>query len=200
MTFHRRFHPGASKATAPAILAVLMMQLVTSSDAFIGSLLGGAASSSPPPPSHWSCKRGCRRVTCDRSRQEAPTCLTGRGKGPCSNNGGSRGPASFNRLRSQRGNGDGGSKKKGDGGDAVLSITTFNVLAPIFKRVGNGRESEFREAYLERHEAIIEHLKVGTAVGDVMPASPRDVCPACLSYPGRRHADSAGAMPTASEL
>lgn len=43
---------------------------------------------------------------------------------------------------------------------ANLSITTFNVLAPIFKRVGSGRESEFRGAYLERHAAILEHLKV----------------------------------------
>lgn len=41
-----------------------------------------------------------------------------------------------------------------------LSITTFNVLAPIFKRVGNGRESEFRDTYLQRHADILNHLKV----------------------------------------
>lgn len=43
-----------------------------------------------------------------------------------------------------------------------LSITTFNVLAPIFKRVGSGddRESQDRNAYLERHGSILRHLKV----------------------------------------
>lgn len=43
-----------------------------------------------------------------------------------------------------------------------LSITTFNVLAPIFKRVGSGdsRESQDRNAYLERHGSILQHLKV----------------------------------------
>lgn len=42
-----------------------------------------------------------------------------------------------------------------------ISITTFNVLAPIFKRVGAGRrESEDRAAYVARHSAILEHLKV----------------------------------------
>lgn len=44
--------------------------------------------------------------------------------------------------------------------DPELSITTFNVLAPIFKRVGSGRESDFRDAYLERHSTILDHLKV----------------------------------------
>lgn len=46
--------------------------------------------------------------------------------------------------------------------DPLLTITTFNVLAPIFKRVGmdDRRESEFRDAYLKRNAAILEHLKV----------------------------------------
>lgn len=55
----------------------------------------------------------------------------------------------------------GGTNGSGAGPDQpLLSITTFNVLAPIFKRVGSGRESEFRDTYLERHTAILEHLKV----------------------------------------
>lgn len=57
------------------------------------------------------------------------------------------------------GGADGGRQRK-DGREPDLSITTFNVLAPIFKRVGAGRESEFRDSYLERHSAILEHLKV----------------------------------------
>lgn len=44
--------------------------------------------------------------------------------------------------------------------DPTLSVTTFNVLAPIFKRMGPQRESDFRDIYLERHAAIIQHLKV----------------------------------------
>ncbi|CAN0510092.1 unnamed protein product, partial [Scytosiphon promiscuus] len=43
---------------------------------------------------------------------------------------------------------------------AVISITTFNVVEPIFKRVGSGRESDFRETYLQRHADILDHLKV----------------------------------------
>lgn len=51
-------------------------------------------------------------------------------------------------------------RQRNEGREPGLSITTFNVLAPIFKRVGAGRESEFRGAYLDRHSAILEHLKV----------------------------------------
>ncbi|CAN0039747.1 unnamed protein product, partial [Hapterophycus canaliculatus] len=49
-----------------------------------------------------------------------------------------------------------------DENEARLSITTFNVLAPIFKRIGQTgqRESEFKERYLERNSAVLEHLKV----------------------------------------
>lgn len=57
-------------------------------------------------------------------------------------------------------NGDGGGGSGGERDHPVLSITTFNVLAPIFKRVGSGRESDFRGAYLQRHTDILEHLKV----------------------------------------
>lgn len=42
----------------------------------------------------------------------------------------------------------------------LLSITTFNVLAPIFKRVGPSRESNFRDSYLERNLRILRHLNV----------------------------------------
>lgn len=42
----------------------------------------------------------------------------------------------------------------------LLSITTFNVLAPIFKRVGPSRESYFRDSYLERNLRILRHLNV----------------------------------------
>lgn len=159
MTLRRRLHPGVSRTATPTILVVLVMtQLVTTScDAFIASRLLGASLSSPP-----LCWRGRRG-----SRREAPKSfwIGRRGHGLCSssNNGSRRRPAKRNngddaaaRSRSSsRTNGD-------DDGDAAaaLSITTFNVLAPIFKRVGTGRESEFREAYLERHAAIIEHLKV----------------------------------------
>ena len=69
-------------------------------------------------------------------------------------------------------NGDGGGGGGGEPDHPVISITTFNVLAPIFKRVGSGRESDFREAYLQRHADILDHLKVcsrcateGTSVG-----------------------------------
>lgn len=65
----------------------------------------------------------------------------GGNNGHCGNNGGS---------------GGGG----GELDHPVLSITTFNVLAPIFKRVGSGRESDFRETYLQRHADILDHLKV----------------------------------------
>ena len=59
------------------------------------------------------------------------------------------------------GNDYGGSGGGGGGDDdPLLSITTFNVLAPIFKRVGSGRESDFRGAYLQRNADILEHLKV----------------------------------------
>lgn len=51
-------------------------------------------------------------------------------------------------------------RQRNQGREPGLSITTFNVLAPIFKRVGAGRESEFRDSYLDRHSAILEHLKV----------------------------------------
>ncbi|CAM9970436.1 unnamed protein product [Discosporangium mesarthrocarpum] len=40
-----------------------------------------------------------------------------------------------------------------------FTITTFNVLAPIFKRVGKRRESEFPKQYVERHSNILEHLQ-----------------------------------------
>lgn len=42
----------------------------------------------------------------------------------------------------------------------LLSITTFNVLAPIFKRVGPSRESNFQDSYLERNLRILRHLNV----------------------------------------
>lgn len=62
--------------------------------------------------------------------------------------------------------GNNGGSDGGGGGELdhpVLSITTFNVLAPIFKRVGSGRESDFRETYLQRHADILDHLKVCTS-------------------------------------
>lgn len=72
-----------------------------------------------------------------------------------------------NRHRGNNGDGGGDCCGGGDGGGRggepdhpLLSITTFNVLAPIFKRVGSGRESDFREAYLQRHADILDHLKV----------------------------------------
>lgn len=68
------------------------------------------------------------------------------------------------KLRSARDDGDRPQAPSiSNGGEPdhpVLSITTFNVLAPIFKRVGSGRESEFRDTYIKRHTAILEHLKV----------------------------------------
>ena len=42
----------------------------------------------------------------------------------------------------------------------LLSVTTFNVLAPIFKRVSSGRESDSRDSYLERNVRILRHLNV----------------------------------------
>ncbi|XP_010685415.2 uncharacterized calcium-binding protein At1g02270 [Beta vulgaris subsp. vulgaris] len=41
----------------------------------------------------------------------------------------------------------------------TISCTTFNILAPIYKRLGGGvRESEFREAWLSRNQSILDRL------------------------------------------
>lgn len=161
MALRRRSHTGVSKATTPKILAVLVIQLLRC-DAFVvtSRVLGGAALSSPAaPPSCWRGRRSVRQTACS-SRRGGPRRFS---KGLC--NGSRRQASAFYRLRSKPDNGDdtgSTSRINGEGGgdETVLSITTFNVLAPIFKRVGTGRESEFREAYLSRHAAIIQHLKV----------------------------------------
>ncbi|KAJ8439311.1 hypothetical protein Cgig2_022448 [Carnegiea gigantea] len=41
----------------------------------------------------------------------------------------------------------------------TISCTTFNILAPIYKRLGEGvRESEFRESWHSRNESILDTL------------------------------------------
>eukprot|EP00903_Cladosiphon_okamuranus_P017828 g16407.t1 len=153
----------------------MALQLVTCCDGFIPSrLLGGAAMSWPPAPSRGRGIRGCsRQATCSSSSRRAPPRRFSNGcaNGLCSSGNRSSWAASSNRLCGKRSNGGddtsiGSSRVNGDSdGDGILSITTFNVLAPIFKRVGTGRESEFREAYLARHASIISHLKsVGSDV------------------------------------
>lgn len=44
--------------------------------------------------------------------------------------------------------------------DTVVSCTTFNILAPIYKRIGSEarRESQFRESWLRRNKSILEML------------------------------------------
>lgn len=162
-----QFYPRLRRESSAKGLAVLLVVLA-SSQAFLHApllLLRGPVSF-PPSPSSSSCwrgggERGGRHVPFG-SRQAAQKPSSGRRRPRCwnSDSAGRRRRASSTRCAtSNRRDGDIG--HNGDGAPSpVLSITTFNVLAPIFKRVGTRRESEFRETYLERHRAILAHLNV----------------------------------------
>lgn len=155
-------------ATAGAMMLLLL--LVCScciSRAFVCSPLSGRECSPPPVMEAYRLRshgeRLSRRFTL---RQATSRTRHDRNGLHCNNGGGgarsssSTSSDSFVSFERRDKGGDDKRVDRGDGGDETLSITTFNVLAPIFKRVGSGRESEFRETYLERHKAILKHIKV----------------------------------------
>ncbi|CAM9860522.1 unnamed protein product, partial [Ectocarpus sp. 8 AP-2014] len=156
-------------ATAGAMMMLLL--LVCScciSRAFLCSPLSGRESSPPPVmEAHRLRSHGERLSRRFTLRQATSRTRHARNGLYCNNGGGARSSSSTSSdsfVRRDKGSDD---KRvdRGGGGDETLSITTFNVLAPIFKRVGNGRESEFRATYLERHKAILKHIKgVGSDV------------------------------------
>ncbi|CAN0180600.1 unnamed protein product, partial [Ectocarpus fasciculatus] len=163
--------------TMPAATAGLMMLLLLVcscciSRAFVCSPLCGRESSPPSLMEAYRLRsrgeRSSRRLTfrqaTSRRRTDFLYCCNNSGGGARSSSSTSSSSSSSGGFRLDK-EGDDRRVSRGDGGDETLSITTFNVLAPIFKRVGSGRESEFRETYLERHKVILEHIKgVGSDV------------------------------------
>ncbi|CAN0076421.1 unnamed protein product, partial [Ectocarpus sp. 4 AP-2014] len=157
-------------ATARAMMLLLL--LVCScciSRAFVCSPLSGRECSPPPVMETYRLRSHVERLSRQFTLRQATSRTRHARNGLHCNNGGGGARSSSSTYGDSFVRRDGGSDDKrvdrGDDGDETLSITTFNVLAPIFKRVGSGRESEFRETYLERHKAILEHIKgVGSDV------------------------------------
>ncbi|CAM9474799.1 unnamed protein product, partial [Ectocarpus sp. 13 AM-2016] len=161
--------------TMPAANAGAMMMLLLLlcwcciSRAFVCSPLSRRECSPPPVMETFRLRSHGDRLSRQFTRRQATSRTRHARNGLHCNNGGGGARSSSSTysesfVRRDKG-GDDERVDRGDGGDETLSITTFNVLAPIFKRVGSGRESEFRETYLERHKAILKHIKgVGSDV------------------------------------